>query len=258
MAKAKKAASEGTALTKGPGTALATMEEQLAADAAAMSGRIQASEALMIRLKKQKTFEAPTGDAIGDKLTCVILDFVARNSFFDRPYDEKDPIPPGCTAVGKTIETMVPFPNSPNIQADACKGCGMNEFETSATGKGKACKNQRVLAILGWNKGDIAADDPIWLITVSPAGLKNFDSFVNNVVKTTGKPPIGVVTEITFDPTTEYQKLQFKAIEPNRKLSVCFPRRADADAMLTREPDFSQYVPLAPRKGAAQRGKTLR
>lgn len=255
MARAKKAE-----VIKATGTAVANIEEELAKEAAEMGKRIQSSEALTIRLKKDKKFQAPTGDVIGETLKCVIVDFVARNSFFDRPYNEKDPGPPGCTAVGKNIDEMQPFANVPNRQSDRCKGCGMNEFETSSNGSGKACKNQRVLAVLGWNNGKIAADDPLWLLTVSPTGLKNFDGFVSSTLKMTGKPPIGVVCEISFDQTTEYQKLQFKALEPNRSLSACFPRRQDAHDLLTREPDFSQYEPLAaPKRGAAgQRGRTLR
>lgn len=255
-----------TAVTKasaGPGTALANIDEQMAKEAAELRGRINTSEALTIKLRKDKTFQLPNGEIIDVPLKGIVVEFVARNSWFDRPFNEKEPGPPACTATGKIIDAMSPFKESPQRQADSCKDCPMNQFETApGGGKGKACKNQRVLAFLPFNEGKIDAETPLFLINVSPTGLKNFDGFVNQVAKQFSKPPIGVVTEIAFDANATYQTLTFKALGPNKVAAACYGHRQTAEELLTRVPDFSGYVPLATGKrgggGApARRGRTM-
>ncbi len=230
-------------------TAVATMDEQLAQEAAEIGKRIEASQALQIRLLKERVFELPGGTMLNEPLKCVVVDFRARNSWFDRPYKDGDSSPPACIAIGTDLRTMKPMAESPNRQSDQCDGCGMNEFGTSATGEGKACRNQRVLAVLGWNGGQVGAEDPLLLLVVPPASLKAFDTYVDNVAKVMGQPPIAAVTEISFDPTSQYQKLMFKALQPNTAKAVAFTRREEAKALLERKPDFANYEPPTKPKG---------
>ena len=52
----------------------------------------------------------------------------------------------------------------------------MNQWESARTGRGKACKEGRKLAILPPpEEGENIAETPIWVMKLSPTALKAFD-----------------------------------------------------------------------------------
>lgn len=237
-------------MAKQPGTALANIQSQMKQEAAELAQRIRQPGGTMIKLSKKKTFVLPDGQESAGPMKVVILDFVSRNLFYVGKYNEKNPVPPSCFAIGKDLATMAPSKNSPKKQHDTCAGCPQNEFPEE--GGGKPCKNTRLLAVMQPNaKGD----DPILLLSVSPTALKSYDGYVATVAKMFGCPPVGVVTEISFDPVAEHQSLRFAKPVKNDNLDYHWSRRADAQTILEAEPDLSR---LAAQGGATKRGRTLR
>ena len=89
----------------------------------------------------------------------------------------------------------------------------MNEF--GSQGDGKACKNQRVLAVM---QVDADSTSPMWRLSVSPTALRFFDGHVRSVSARHNLPPIGVVTRVSFDPSVTYARLQFEEVGLNPNL----------------------------------------
>lgn len=231
-------------------TALASAQETLSQEAANITDQISQGGGNKIKLSdKQFTFTDGTVD--DGPIQVVIVDFVSTNSFYANNYDPNNPEPPICFAVGKNIKEMVPSPNSPEPQAKTCAECPMNQF--GSEGNGKACKNRRKLALLG--PDDTAPDAELMVMEVSPTGLKRYDGYVGTVAKLHQVPPIGVVTEIGFNPDVTYSSLTFKFDGVNENLEAHFARREEAEALLMVEPDFSAAAETKPARG---RGRSRR
>ncbi len=230
----------------------ANIDEQLKQEVAELSARVQAPTGIMIKLGKDKTFRMPDGTSSPGPLNAVIVDFVNRNTYYDTKYNEKNPVPPVCFAINKVLKDMRPSDNSPKKQNETCAGCEQNKFPEE--GGPKPCKNTRLLALMMPNAKD---DSPILVLAVSPTALKSFDGYVGSVAKMFNKPPIGVITEISFDPSSEFQSLRFGNPKPNGNVVYHMSRRADAQAILNAEPVFTAKGGK-PAVGAQRRGKTLR
>lgn len=209
-----------------------------------------------------KQFKLPNGTKDPGPMQVVILDFMTHNLMFQGRYDPKNPAPPICFAIGKEIDTMVPSDNSPDKQSEDCAGCPNNQFGSS--GNGKACKNTRVLAVVAPNAEE---GSPIMTISVAPMGLKDYDKYVGDVARRFQLPPAGVVTEISFDDSVEFEKLVFSVVGPNENLTAHWGRRTEALEILMVEPNLTRTStapakpavatrPVAATRPAAVRGKT--
>jgi hypothetical protein len=224
----------------------ANIAEQMEADARLMSSRIGAPGGDKIRFV-EKQFKVPGLDVMADRLRVVVVDFVSYNAFYDRIYSEKDRTPPACFALGVDPKAMVPSENSPEKQADACSECPYDEF--GSKGKGKACGNHRVLAVVEPNDDPKA---PMYIMQLPPTSIKHWDAYVAAIAAQFKKGPYAVETEIYFDPASKWESPRFGDPSPNENLLVHFARREAARARLLTEPDVSQWTPLkkvAPPKG---------
>lgn len=223
-----------------------SVAEQLKAETDALAARIQAPGGDKIKLTKKKTFKLPDGTEHPGPLSVVIVDFVSMNKFFDRPYKDGEITPAACFALGLEPQNMAPSAKSPDKQSDGCAKCPNNAF--GSKGNGKACGNHRVLALVA-GEGDLALDPkaPMWTLEISPTGLKAFDAYVSTVRTQFAVPPIGVITDIFFDPSVDYQSLRFGNPQPNPNLEMHFARRTAARERLLTEPDVSKYE--KPKKG---------
>ena len=226
---------------KAPGTALVDVKAEMAKELATLSSRIQAPTGNKIKLTKKKTFKLPDGTEHPGPMSVVILDFVGANIFHDRPYKEGEYSAPACFAVGLELnDKLIPSAKSPDKQSESCAKCPNNEF--GSKGDGKACKNLRKLAVIAGSGADaLKGDSEMWLLEVSPTAGKAWDAYVSMVRTQFNVPPIGVITDVFFDPTSEYQSLRFGNPQPNPNLDLHFSRRGQAREMLTAEPDVSKY-----------------
>ena len=242
---AKAAAKPGTAVAvkKSNAGALVSIKDQMAKELAMLGDRTAPAGGDKIQLKNDKTFNLPDGSKVSE-LQVVVVDFMAMNNFYEGAYDKDNISPPACFAIGQVITQMVPSDNSPVKQSDSCSVCPMNQF--GSAGNGKACKNMRRLCVL---PPDADADTPMWVLDVSPTGLKSFDGYVKSVAAKFGVLPIGVVTTVTMDPNVDYPSLRFGDPQPNENMEDHWPRRGEAMERLTQEPDVSTYATPAPPKG---------
>ena len=240
---------------KTPGTAVAvkkaassanivSIKEALQAQAAGMGDRVAPAGGAAIRVTQDKQFLLPDGTKTPGPLELVIVDFIAKNAFYEGAYDPKNIAPPACFSLGTNPLKMVPSKNAPLGQSSDCASCPNNQF--GSDGNGKACKNCRVLAVL---PPDADENTPLWTLSTSPTANKGFDGFVSSVVRVFQMPPIGVVTTVGFDENETYAKLTFTNPQPNPRVGEHFARQEEAKAMLAVEPDTTKFVKAPPARG---------
>ncbi len=210
----------------------AQYQEELAAEALALAKRLAAPSGDSIR-NGGKVFILPDGTE-APKLDVVVVDFVAANKYYPGEYDEKNVQPPVCFSLGVDIDDMKPSPNSTEPQHKDCKTCKWNQWKSDAKKRGKACKNERLLAVLS---PDMQAEGPLLIVKVAPMGQTPFDAHAKSATSLHGHL-LNVVTEITFDDKVKYDKLQFKTAVPNEDPGAAFSRRKEARARLLTEPDY--------------------
>lgn len=244
-----KNSSTAVAVKKPASGALVSMKEAMAAQLASLSERTAPATGNAIRITQGKEFILPSGEKT-DQLQVVVVDFTSRNEFYEGMFDKDNISPPACFAIGSSPNKLTPSVNSPVKQADTCAECPMNAFGSAQNGKGKACKNTRVLAVL---PPGADADTPIWTLKVSPTGIKGFDGWVQSVARTFQTMPVGVVATVGFSPSSDYASLVFSDAVPNEMVAEHFARQEEARQILAAEPDVSGYEAPKPIKGPVSR-----
>lgn len=217
-------------------TALVSIQDEMAKQLAGLSKRTAAPKGSAIRITQDKKFKMPDG-TLATELEVVIVDFNTRNEYYAAGFDPNALAGPVCAAIGFDNDTLAPMADSPDKQNDACGTCPQNQFGSS--GPGKACKNQRVLAVLPVNA---KPDDPIMTIKVSPTAIGGFDAYVNSVATNFNVPPFGVVTTISFNPAKTFASLQFSDPVPNPNIPAHFARQGEAVTILNTPPDMTPRV----------------
>lgn len=215
---------------------------------AAMKAKIGAGGGDKIRLTKKKTFKMPDGteSTPGDPLRVVVLDFVAYNAFYDRPFDPsgKTAAYPACFALGAVKPNeLVPSKASPDRQSEVCgqsgkSGCCPNN-EFGSKNAGKACGNHYLLAVVGVDK----PDSDMYVIQTPPKSGKYWEAQFQQVLASY-PGLLAASMEIWFDEASDSQLLRFGNQQENPWLVQHMGRRAAATARLLREPDVSGYEPL--------------
>ena len=247
-------AKTSVAVRKPTNGSVVSIKDQIAAQVAAMGDRIAPPGGNKIKLAAG-SFTLTDGTKTPGPVDLVIVDFVARNMFYEGDYDKDNIVPPVCFAIGSNPLKLVPSPNSPLPQAKSCAECPMNQF--GSKGKGKACKNERSLAVL---QPDADADTPLSVLNVSPTGIRGFDGHVAGIVRTFQNVPASVITTVSLDPNQSYPALLFSDPQPNPNFADHFARQGEAQAMLAVEPDVSSYgvekpppAKAAPKRPAVRR-----
>lgn len=228
-----------TAVAKRANTNIVSIQEELKKQALATNDRVAPASGISISIKGSE-FRLPDGRKSKEPLEVVVVDFAAMNAFYEAQFDAAQMASPVCFALGQNPLKLVPSDNSPLKQCQECTGCPMNEY--GSNGKGKACKNTRVLAVL---PPDGDADTPLWKLSVPPTSIKNWDAYVRSVSSMFQMPPLSVVTTISFDDTVDYPRLTFGNPQPNTMLSAHFARQAEAKTLLLTEPDPSLFAAAA-------------
>jgi hypothetical protein len=227
----------------------ATTKAMFAQELADLQKRISAPSGDRIMVTQGKTFKLPNGTEL-DELEAVIVDFSAANFFYTEGYERGQITPPQCFALGLEPAGLIPSENSPEKQAESCAACWANAF--GSAGKGKACSNQRLLALL---PPDADAETPLMILKVSPTALKSFDGHVAAVARSKGVPVRGVITKLSFSQDTDYASLRFSLLDdaPVDLIEQANARLAEARQRLLTEPDVSALTAANDSKPAAKR-----
>lgn len=210
-------------------TAVANWEEELAAQAQAAAkqeanvggGNFFSTRAGVLSVDGQAL--------LNNEMAVLIVDGILENAYYAGKFDPDSPTSPVCFAFGRDEADMVPHlsvQQNGTAQHTACKGCRQNEFGTADTGRGKACKNTRRLALI--KAGDFdrrtgeftAVLDPdhyakteVRYFKVPPTSITAYAAYVKQLASGLKRPPHGVLTRISLSPhATKQFEVKFEAL----------------------------------------------
>ena len=253
----KPAAKSGNAVVQRAQVNLpANVQEAMNADIAAFQQRMSAPVGNRISVTQDKKFRNAAGEKY-DTIRGVIVDFVAKKAFYEGDYDKDDVVPPNCFALGFVPhDALEASENSPEVQhQDGCKTCPKNAFKSAANGKGKACKDSYILALLPPDAEEGAA---LVTLSLSATAIKPFEKYVRDLARDYGKAPYCFVTEFTFDDKMDYASVRCENPEPadTNLIALAYSMRDDAAKLLGAEPDCSEFEEkvVAKRAGSKKAG----
>lgn len=272
--------------TTSSSTALAKWDEELArqAEAAAkMEESVASGQFFGLQGGILTWQDAPLPN---NEMAAIIVDHVLENVYYEGAFDPSTPQSPICFAFGRDDKTMAPHAkvveagNSMAGASGLCAGCEMNEWGSAETGRGKACRNVRRLALIPAGElkdGKFSPiSDPnhfknasIGFMKVPVTSVKGYASFVKQVAGALKRPPHGIVTKIKLVPDPQNQfRVLFEPLVPlpNELLGVVMERHEEAMSVI----DFPYLPPddtpvPAKAKGGARgraaapaRGRTVK
>jgi hypothetical protein len=116
-------------------------------------------------------------------------------------------------------------------QCETCAACEKNKWGSANTGKGKACKNTRMLALVSaggltgkaGEKGvkftleddlEAFASQPVGLLKPPVTSIKGFATYVKQVAAMLKRPPHGVITRLEVVPNAKNQfEMKFSGLD---------------------------------------------
>jgi hypothetical protein len=166
------------------------------------------------------------GDQVmpGDKIECIVVDYLLHNKYFDTPYNANKQTSPACYAFAREEESMKPSegdgdenPGARDPQANSCAECPNNEWGSAGGGsRGKACTNSRRLWVLPAsvvNGPDKVRVTDFLQCDMPATSIKNFSKFVNDCAAS-GNAPFQFIMEMSVKPhPTSLFQVHFKAME---------------------------------------------
>lgn len=205
----------------------------------------------------------------GNEMNVVVLAAIHENQYYAGAFVPGAPNLPVCYAFGDPSDgdpedTMAPHEKCPDKQHDGyCADCPKNQWGSAETGKGKACKNVRKLAIITEDALDEDLDEAeVRTLKVPVTSVKNWASYVRNKLLEVKRPCWGVVTKIKVVPD---RKSQFKVTFGLESLiefdGTLYPKlKSKVDAALkdlqAPYPEPSEEEEPAPKpRGRAPKGK---
>lgn len=157
-------------------------DEELAED---MDGMRMSFPRVKIPSGGSLQFEIPTGDPdnpdYAKTLTGIILYNHPSNAYWTEGSESEDNAPV-CSSMDGKCGTGSP--------GGSCASCSLNQFGSATEGKGKACKNMRVLYLL--RSGELM---PLQ-INLPPTSLNPFRTFMNQAFSTRRRATYGSLVEI--------------------------------------------------------------
>lgn len=181
-------------------------------------------EQLAVAAKDEAAQEQPTTQAFSlragqlsyngqvmpdNKMRVIVVAYSFENAFFINKFDPNNIIPPLCFALSEDGKDMEPHDNSRKKQNETCLSCPQAEWgsdENSPSGRGKACKEVRRLAVIP----DQALEDgidkaAIAMLRVPVTSVRNWSEYVHTLSAIAKRPAWTVVTEISVVPDAKNQ-----------------------------------------------------
>ena len=239
----------------------AEVQAQMAADIAAFQQRMSAPTGNRIAVTQDKKFRNAAGDKY-DSFSGVIVDFIAKKAWYEGEYDKDNIVPPNCFAMGFVPhDALECSENSPEPQhTDGCKTCPKNAFKSAKNGKGKACKDSYILALL---PPDAEEGASLVTIELSATAIKPFEKYVRDLARDFGKAPYCFVTDFCFDNTSDYSSVRCgnPQIADGNLIALAYSMREEAGKLLSVEPnvaDFEEKVAAKPKAKGKPNGRVAR
>ncbi len=212
----------------------------------------------------------------GNELDVVVIAAIHENQYYDGPFDPNTPQAPACYSFGDPEAedpegSMAPHEKAKNPQGDSnglCANCELNQMGSADTGRGKACKNVRRLAVVTADALESAEDldvAEVRVLKVPVMSVKGWASYVRGkLAEEINRPAWGVVTKIKLVPDAKsqfkvtfqfaelvnfdqalYDSLQRKIKEVTPNLMAPYPELEDAPPPPTRGRGAARQQPVA-------------
>ncbi len=252
------------------GGAVMNYEEELARQAAIAAGMEESTATGQFFSTKGGVLAFNGSPIPGNELPVIVLDSILENVFYEGRYDPDQISGPKCFAFARTDDELVPHELVNEKQHDACTGCPQNEWGSADTGKGKACRNTRRLALIpagtiDKNGAVVLEDDAehfekagVAYIRLPLTSVKGYSAIVKQVAGVMRRPPHGVVMKMSLvpDPKTQF-KIVFQPIEAVAKdiLPIIMKRNTEQQALTAFPYQPMDEVAAAPAK---KQGKPVR
>lgn len=193
---------------KKPGKALVKWDEEFANLAKETAHGATAGEGKFLSFRGGNLTFA--GANIPDnELRCVIVGWMYHNAYYDPDvrYDPTNPQSPICYAfsTSPSDKEMEPLDSVPDKQCNDCPSCPLNQYESSNTGKGRACKNTVRVALIAESELDDLANAEIVFASIPPTSLKNWNKFVVDTRDKIKRPLWSLITKISCESDTTSQ-----------------------------------------------------
>lgn len=251
-------------------TAVAKWDEELARQAQAAAAVEESTATGQFFSLKGGLLSFNDNPLPNNEMAVVILDGILENVFYEGKYDPDNIQGPTCFAFGREEKSMEPHKiviESGNSQAGAsgqCAGCEMNEWGSADTGRGKACRNTRRLAMVSAGTFENGKFKPfteeehfesaaIAFMKLPVTSVKGYAAFVKQIAGALKRPPHAIFTKVSVrpDPSSQF-KVVFEPLSqvPDELLGVIMTRHEEAVASI----DFP-YSPFeeqerpAPKRG---------
>ncbi len=200
----------------------------------------------------------------GNALDVVVVDHCYENCYYPDGYDEKNPTPPSCFAIGRVDKELKPHPKSKTPQHESCEGCPMNAWGSADNSeRGKACKNTRRMLCLSADNLSAESIKNGELANFKPpvTSVKAWSYHVKYLNSQMQLPPFAVITKISCQPDKKTQvKVNFEAVGPVEEdlMDAIMERRGGFDATVTTDIIMRPYDPPADKEPAKKGGKAAK
>lgn len=189
----------------------------------------------------------------GNKMEVVVLDHILANMFYKGRFDADNPTGPVCFAFGLADKELAPHEKCVEPQSDTgCHDCQHNEFGSADTGKGKACKNSRRIALIPAGNLEAIENEEPALLHIPPTSVQGWAAYVQALKQSWNMPPIAFITEVSTVPDNKVQfRVLFKQVEQvNPKyMGALLKKRKDFNAQL-----YTPFVYIEPTAPTPARG----
>ena len=194
-------------------------------------------------------------DVVGNSINVVIVDQVLENHYYTERFNPDVLASPACFAYGEmqedgSISEMAPHPASTAPQCESCAKCPHNQYGSSETGKGKACKNIRRIALLSEGDLDSVATAELAFMKIPVTSVKLLSDYTKQIATVLKRPTFAVVSTIAPVPDAKTQfKVTFahaSTITDGAQIGAIMERRAAAHAEL-----MQPYTPSVEQPAAA-------
>lgn len=208
---------------KNPGTAIVSWKARLAEAAKKQSIVEKPMGNGMPTISTRGGILALDGDPIkGNALDVIILVSAHVNAYYPGRFDPDNKAAPTCYAFGDLESDdpqaeMTPHEESEAPESESCEACPMNIMGSADTGRGKACKNIRRLAVVSTDaleSPEAMAEAEVRMINLPVTSVKNWANFARKVNDELELPAYGVVANISCAPDAKTQyKVLFEMVE---------------------------------------------
>lgn len=211
----KKETPKKTPVAEATGRALQPWEQRMAEKAKAAVESASTGSGASKRIgTRGGVFTIDGAQVEGNKLECVVLDFVFDVTYYRDNFDPDDITPPTCSAIGRNEKTLVwAEDGDPEYAGKPLKDSDIFQWNSADKGRGKAAKSRRRLLLISAAdlEDDVAAAE-VRKLMVPVTSSSEWDAYVKQIAAH-GRPPLGVLTEITIKPHPKYQfTLDFKML----------------------------------------------